>query len=188
MSFVPEPVIATASQRTFTLTELLTLPRYTIEEYISWGVYLDILKRILDDIIAGKHVGSATRLQRGHHDGGLLARLRDYDRWDKHCPNLDDHHDNGRHKRAAVTTGDDAVEMNIRLLMMGFGLDALRFWPLVGEGLCAIFFKNIDLSGYHDGSTYCRTWIADFIVELWSGLTELQEYKGTPLNAALPWA
>lgn len=71
--------------------------------------------------------------------------------------------------------------------MMGFDMDELRFWPLVGEGLFAIFFKNINLSGYNDDSTWCPPWTVDFIIELWSGLTELQEFEGTQLNSALPW-
>jgi hypothetical protein len=115
----------------------------------------------------------------------LLARFRDYDQWDGARPSA---RDNGRHNRAALAIGDDAVELNFRVLMMGFDMDELRFWPLVGEGLFAIFFKNINLSSYNDDSTYCRTWTTDFIIELWSGLTELQGYEGTQLNAALPWA
>jgi hypothetical protein len=115
----------------------------------------------------------------------LLARFRDYDKWDGARPSA---RDNGRHKRAALAIGDDSVEINFRVLVMGSDMDELRFWPLVGEGLFVIFFKNIDLSSYNDDSTYCCAWTADFIIELWSGLTELQEYEGTPVNAALPWA
>jgi hypothetical protein len=106
----------------------------------------------------------------------LLARFRDYDQWDGARPSA---RDNGHHKRAALATGDDAVELNFRVLIMGSEMDELRFWPLVGGGLFANFFKNINLSSYNDDCAWRPTWTADFIIELWSGLTELQEFEGT---------
>jgi hypothetical protein len=42
MCYVPKPTIAVTGQKIFTTTELLTLPRYAINEYTQWTtlVYL----------------------------------------------------------------------------------------------------------------------------------------------------
>lgn len=86
-----------------------------------------------------------------------------------------------------MLTGDDAVELNFRALSIGFDPEELRFVPLFNEGLWAAFFKNIDLRGYNDDNPWCPTQTADFLIELWAGMTELQEYEGTSLNATFQW-
>jgi hypothetical protein len=86
-----------------------------------------------------------------------------------------------------MANGRDAVEMNFRVLMIGFSQQELRFWPCLGEGLCAIFLKAIDLGAYHEDSDWCRPLTAEFIIKLWNGLPEMHELESTPLNRALPW-
>lgn len=143
--FVPLPTVAVTGQRTFPLGQLFTLPRYTMQKYASWSNYIDILKRIIDDVIAEKYIGSATFLS---EYGWLLKRWRDYGRWlptDNVPPNK-----SSPYRRMAMLTGDDAMELNFRVLPIGFDPEELRFVPLFNEGLWAAFFKNIDLRGYND--------------------------------------
>jgi hypothetical protein len=91
------------------------------------------------------------------------------------------------HRRAAVRTGDNQVELNLRVLSRGFNKKNLRFWPLFNEGLWAILLKCIELSGYWDDHKWCPTWTVEFLLELRSGLSGLQEFEGSNLNQALPW-
>jgi hypothetical protein len=72
--------------------------------------------------------------------------------------------------------------------MIGFSQQELRFWPILGEGMWAIFLKSVDLDVYHENSTWCKLQTAEFIIKVWDGLPEMHELESTPLNRALPWA
>jgi hypothetical protein len=101
MPFIPESVIAITGQSMFTLEELFSLPHYTSQELYSWGIYVDLLRNIISQMLEAKYTGSATRVKTHGHRSGLLARFGDYDKWDRDNPLAGRGRDVG-HGRAAT--------------------------------------------------------------------------------------